>query len=656
MIIKELRVKNYRSIKDATLTLGSLTALVGRNGAGKSNFLNALELFFDQSKKPEEDDYFGRKAGQPIEVEVTFVKLDDAQRERYGGYVNGDELTVARVLELGDKQARYYGSVLQHPKFAEIRQSASNQTDKRTRFNELVDAGEFPGLTQPARSWQRAEELMNEWEDSHRDQLKRIPKRIDQKETQFFGFAGGSLIGQDINVIRVPAVREAQDDANDKGQSPVAQLMEAVVRRRLADRPDYRAFVDGAESDAKLLMSTLRNEVIGPLQDELNTNMRMYAPLSTVGLELSYDQLIEVKPPRAGVLLEEDGFATDVGRSGHGVQRAFIFATLQQLSSSRRATDNSETSDDDSDVEGASTSVPTTILAIDEPELYQHPSRQRHIASTLRDLSSGRDDGPLGHVQVIFTTHSPHFVSLDRCDDVRLIKKVDCGDSRVMSTGAHRADVGNIARRLQVASLSARPFTADSLRPRLAAITNPWVNEGFFAQVVVLVEGETDRSVLRATASHMGYDFDGLDVTVIPCIGKTNLASPLAAFQDLEIPCYVVWDGDKHRKKDQRPETNELIMRLVDMEPKAFPCFVNRLAASFSDNLESTLKSEWGPDVFESAFRKSREKLGLEASSKNQMVYEKAIGYALADGASSQTLESIVNAIVALLGEDRQME
>ena len=34
----------------------------------------------------------------------------------------------------------------------------------------------------------------------------------------------------------------------------------------------------------------------------------------------------------------------------------------------------------------------------------------------------------------------------------------------------------------------------------------PWMNEGFFADVVVLVEGEGDRSVIHATAQADGVD------------------------------------------------------------------------------------------------------------------------------------------------------
>lgn len=40
--ITELYVRNYRSIADATIEFGDLTILVGRNGAGKSNVLDAL--------------------------------------------------------------------------------------------------------------------------------------------------------------------------------------------------------------------------------------------------------------------------------------------------------------------------------------------------------------------------------------------------------------------------------------------------------------------------------------------------------------------------------------------------------------------------------------------------------------------------------------
>ena len=43
-MITEVRLKNYRSFEETTVTLEPLTILVGRNGAGKSNFVKSLKL------------------------------------------------------------------------------------------------------------------------------------------------------------------------------------------------------------------------------------------------------------------------------------------------------------------------------------------------------------------------------------------------------------------------------------------------------------------------------------------------------------------------------------------------------------------------------------------------------------------------------------
>lgn len=47
MLISAVHVKNFRSILEESLPCDRLTALVGRNGSGKSTFLAALEFFYD---------------------------------------------------------------------------------------------------------------------------------------------------------------------------------------------------------------------------------------------------------------------------------------------------------------------------------------------------------------------------------------------------------------------------------------------------------------------------------------------------------------------------------------------------------------------------------------------------------------------------------
>lgn len=43
-MIKQIILKNYKSIKDATIDLGRINLLIGGNGAGKSNFISFFEL------------------------------------------------------------------------------------------------------------------------------------------------------------------------------------------------------------------------------------------------------------------------------------------------------------------------------------------------------------------------------------------------------------------------------------------------------------------------------------------------------------------------------------------------------------------------------------------------------------------------------------
>ena len=48
--ITSVDLTNYRSIAGCKVKLGSLNILVGRNGAGKSNFLDALTFLRDATR------------------------------------------------------------------------------------------------------------------------------------------------------------------------------------------------------------------------------------------------------------------------------------------------------------------------------------------------------------------------------------------------------------------------------------------------------------------------------------------------------------------------------------------------------------------------------------------------------------------------------
>ena len=111
MRVHSIRVKNFRSIMDAELYCSPLTALVGKNGTGKSNFLHALALFYDSRPRIEQADFYSGDDSLEIEIAVTFDSLNTEELDLFSRYVVDDILTVARVFSsnASTRSGRYHG-------------------------------------------------------------------------------------------------------------------------------------------------------------------------------------------------------------------------------------------------------------------------------------------------------------------------------------------------------------------------------------------------------------------------------------------------------------------------------------------------------------------------------------------------------------------
>jgi AAA15 family ATPase/GTPase len=123
MIIKSIEVNNFRSIREARLDCDNLTAIVGRNGAGKSSFLYAIDAFYDIAAQITEEDFFDRDMDSPIEIRVTYGDLRDDEKEEFQPYIRDNRLIVTKRIssENGRIIQRYYAAALQIPQFAEMK-------------------------------------------------------------------------------------------------------------------------------------------------------------------------------------------------------------------------------------------------------------------------------------------------------------------------------------------------------------------------------------------------------------------------------------------------------------------------------------------------------------------------------------------------------
>ena len=355
------------------------------------------------------------------------------------------------------------------------------------------------------------------------------------------------------------------------------------------------------------------------------------------------------------VQLTEDGYSSDITRKGHGFQRGFILTVLQHLAVAQPfvapAQETSETLVQDQQ-------LPTLILAIEEPELYQHPARQRHFANVLSKLAGGTVNGVAHQTQVLYCTHSPLFVNIDWFDNLRLLRKADAGAANMpMMTTVTSSNLDQVADILWRASERTQSlYTGDSLRPRLRSLMTPSMNEGFFAEVVVLVEGEDDHAAIHAVATLLDYDLESQGICVIPCNGKSNLGKAAAIFKSLEIPTYVIWDSDhdsftRQNEKDRAKEENRCLLRLMGRQPIDWPKEVSDTYACFKSNLENTLKQQIGETVFVSLIEECQREFDIpqrKQAIKNPMVIAALLQKAKANGYGSETLEDIFRKIVAL--------
>jgi putative ATP-dependent endonuclease of OLD family len=603
MRIQSVRIKNFRALKDVFITFDSVTTFIGPNGAGKSTVLRALDWFFNGARYGElsEADRSLGAADEDIEVQVTFGGLTAKDREALGKYAPaGAETFTAWKTRSSTGVETFSANAKAYPPFNVIREMSS-AADKKAAYSQLRNSDSSLGL--PAWTNQNDSlEALAAWEANHTDQLVEAP---ETQTTKFFGFNSGGKMSDLFDFVLVTGDLRASEEAQDSRSSVIGKILERSVDREAADEEIAR-IVETSHAAQQKVYEDKFSDQLAAMKTQLNDVVASYSPGRSIQV-VPAD--VELKAPKTSFEVSViDGLAeTPVERQGHGFQRTLLVSALQVLAESSAAT-----------TEGV------ICLAVEEPELFQHPTQAQAFARVLRSLA----EDAAKRIQVTYATHSPYFLEARHFDQIRRLTR-SAEETPVVTVHASTID--------EVKSRLAGVVDPEVVDRQLDLMTTGQLASAMFATRAIVVEGTTESAVFYGIGDRESpAKLEAEGIAVVSASGKTTVPLAHAVLDSLGIPTYAVFDADSGfesraggKSADQiagerieHASRNRKLLKYFARSEEDFPsAVVADNVAIFDDHLEAFLTSSWPAWVASCAAVEAAAGVKLR---KNQLAYRTA--------------------------------
>lgn len=495
MRLVEIALTNFRGYGSRTvLTIDNLTVLVGKNDAGKSTFLEALNIVLGDGKIDATDIHVRAQAGEEVRIECVF---DEPPREL--------TLDAGSVTSLA-------GEYL-------------TESDGRLRLrwsHDVIGAGSERKLGKARVKVIAPHPTAADVADLHSKKNAELKKAVKDKAIEdqcdlnnnasmrkALWSHSASTGGLELETLELELAKE-------DGKSILVQIQAALPMYVLfrADRPstDQDAEVqDPMKVAVRTALDELRTEVDAMKErvraKALEVAKRTLVSLREFDVALADSLTPEFADPKLDSafklsLLGDDGIA--VNKRGSGVRRLVLFSFFRA----------------EAERGHAETTRRGIIYAVEEPETAQHPDFQRKVVNSLQRISEV--DG----CQVLLTTHSPGLAGLLPASSLRFVTAGDAGRS---------IRAGDDAFQAAVATLGVVPDHR--------------------VRVLVCVEGPYDRAFLQAACT--AYRATGDDLVCLstdPAVafvllgGSTLMEWVNANFlRNLGVPQWHLYDNDVHK-------------------------------------------------------------------------------------------------------------
>jgi putative ATP-dependent endonuclease of OLD family len=514
MFASQIRIHNFRSYTDATVDFYPYGLLAGKNNCGKSNLVDAVRVFYEDLKYDKDRDF----PKYPTEDEEVWLEIEYRP--------TSDE------LENLKKEYRQRDGTFRVRKYL---QSDEKDSEGKTRSGIYAYVeGEL-------------------------------------SDTRFYG-AKNVQQGKLGRIIHIPPISTLSDSTKLTGPSPLRDLLNVVLESIIDSSEAYESLRHAFQSfegsikqertSEGVSLEAIEQEITAGIKD---WNMEFELAIKPLDLQTMVKYLV-------GHSVKDLALDTSMSPESHGqgFQRHFIFTLI------RLAAQFGTKSQSKKDTEFSPSLV---WLLYEEPEAFLHPSHIDILDRSLRELSSG--DG----AQVLITTHNPQFVSRN-IEDLPALVKLQKGDAVTSIGQLSESDVQSLFYRNQEEVKGwiedGLDVTPDDLTEEMEAAKHAlWLNplrcSAFFADVVLLVEGPTERALIPRMISDGRLQGVPTGLFVVDCLGKFNIHRFMNLFSKLRISHAVLFDKDN----DKHPQVESTIMNSSTEYTVGI--------AAFPDKLESFL-------------------------------------------------------------------
>lgn len=525
MKLTKVRVQNYRSVEDSgEFDIGDLTCLVGKNEAGKTALLSAM-----RGLKPSQPFEFDEVIDYPrrfstrfderhpdgkAEVIRTWWRLEDADKaaveERFGaGVLNGDVFQSEYGFRY-DGDARLWTIEIDQAKALEnlVSRHALDATERNVLHGVHDGPSADKALTGLVERTPKQESLLQDIKKSKGSSFTNgVIGVLAARQPKFFFTSHFERMSGMVSIEKLQ--QDKQKNAVSVGDKIFLDFLEYAGTtledlKNVDRREELKAKCEAASNEIteEIFQFWSQNNALEVVIEIDNAKPRDPAPFNT-GMV-------------ADIRIKNTNHKATLPLSERSAGFVWFFSFLAQFKQLKKTTGNGN-----------------AVILLDEPGLTLHGKAQgdllRYIVERL-----------LPDHQVIFTTHSPFMVPMDRLADVRIVEDV------IVETPGKRPDVKGTKVRSDVLEVN-----DDTLFPLQGALGYEVTQSLFIGANTWLVEGPSDILYLQVLSQALTKRRRvGIDPkwTLCPSGGIDKIAPFVRLFGGNRINVAVLSDianGDK---------------------------------------------------------------------------------------------------------------